>query len=327
MRALQVGEWSYDPATQRFWLSGDAAALLGVVPGSITVEHLWPRLAEESAQRLARALLSCQQGGAPIDVEVQLAPGEEPRRWLRVVGEADGAATAAGTAIQGAVQDVSSRKQAQDETLRLAMRLTTTLASITEAFVTLDRAGRFMYVNEESERLLGASSRELLDEPIWQHLQGQQPGLLQARVHEALRQDQRVEFEDFYPAAGKWIELRAYPYAEGLAVYLRDVSERKAAEAKIHHLAFYDPLTGLPNRQLLIERLEAARAACAGQGPTGALMFIDLDHFKVLNDTRGHHTGDLLLRGVAARLRGGVREGDTVARLGGDEFVVLLPAL
>ena len=327
MRALQVGEWAYDPATQRFWLSGDAAALLGVVPGSITVEHLWPRLAEESAQRLARALLSCQQGGAPIDVEVQLAPGEEPRRWLRVVGEADGAATAAGTAIQGAVQDVSSRKQAQDETLRLAMRLTTTLASITEAFVTLDRAGRFMYVNEESERLLGASSRELLDEPIWQHLQGQQPGLLQARVHEALRQDQRVEFEDFYPAAGKWIELRAYPYAEGLAVYLRDVSERKAAEAKIHHLAFYDPLTGLPNRQLLIERLEAARAACAGQGPTGALMFIDLDHFKVLNDTRGHHTGDLLLRGVAARLRGGVREGDTVARLGGDEFVVLLPAL
>ncbi|RZK32506.1 MAG: diguanylate cyclase, partial [Hymenobacter sp.] len=103
----------------------------------------------------------------------------------------------------------------------------------------------------------------------------------------------------------------------------RDISERKSAEEKIQHLAFYDALTGLPNRQLLLDRLQAVREG-PGAGTDGALMFIDLDNFKVLNDTLGHQTGDLLLQQVAQRLRSCVAKGDTVARLGGDEFVILL---
>ena len=329
MAALQVTAWRYDASTRALQLGTGATAVLGLAQGQAPtiLDGLRPLLSEDAARRLQRAVDTCLGTGQPIDEEIQLAAGESPRRWLRWVGVAIRDATGGVGAIQGALQDISSRKQAQEETLRLAMRLTTTLASITEAFVTLDRAGRFMYVNGESERLLGASTRQLLDEPIWQQLQGQQPDLVRARIDEALSHNQRVEFEDFYPTQGKWIELRAYPYAEGLAVYFRDVSERKAAEEKIHRLAFYDPLTGLPNRQLLIERLETALLDCAANGHSGALMFIDLDNFKVLNDTRGHHTGDLLLKGVATRLRHCVRVDDTVARIGGDEFVVLLQAL
>jgi len=329
MAALQVAEWRYDASARVLQLGTGATAVLGLAQGQAPtiLDGLRPLLSEDAARRLQRAVDTCLGTGQPIDEEIQLAAGESPRRWLRWVGVAIHDATGDVGAIQGVLQDISSRKQAQEETLRLAMRLTTTLASITEAFVTLDRAGRFMYVNGESERLLGASTRQLLDEPIWQQLQGQQPDLVRARIDEALSHNQRVEFEDFYPTQGKWIELRAYPYAEGLAVYFRDVSERKAAEEKIHRLAFYDPLTGLPNRQLLIERLETALLDCAANGHSGALMFIDLDNFKVLNDTRGHHTGDLLLKGVATRLRHCVRVDDTVARIGGDEFVVLLQAL
>ena len=106
-----------------------------------------------------------------------------------------------------------------------------------------------------------------------------------------------------------------------------DITERKASEERIKALAFYDQLTALPNRTLLQDRLRQAKVASARSGQYGALLFIDLDNFKTLNDTLGHDRGDLLLRQVAYRLSQVVRQGDTVARLGGDEFVVLLLAL
>jgi diguanylate cyclase (GGDEF)-like protein/PAS domain S-box-containing protein len=106
-----------------------------------------------------------------------------------------------------------------------------------------------------------------------------------------------------------------------------DITERKKAEQKIEALAFFDQLTGLPNRTLLLDRVKQTMMASARSGTFGALLFIDLDHFKNLNDTLGHDKGDLLLQQVAQRLAANVREGDTVARLGGDEFVVVLGGL
>lgn len=106
-----------------------------------------------------------------------------------------------------------------------------------------------------------------------------------------------------------------------------DITNLKTAEEKIRQLAFHDPLTRLPNRQLLLDRLQQALAGSARSGRHGALLFIDLDNFKSLNDTLGHIVGDLLLQQVAQRLTACVREGDTVARLGGDEFVVMLEDL
>jgi diguanylate cyclase (GGDEF)-like protein/PAS domain S-box-containing protein len=106
-----------------------------------------------------------------------------------------------------------------------------------------------------------------------------------------------------------------------------DISERKAAESEINHLAFYDPLTQLPNRRLLLDRLKQALNSSSRSKKCGALLFIDLDDFKTLNDTFGHETGDNLLQQVANRLTMCVRQDDTVARLGGDEFVILLEDL
>ena len=106
-----------------------------------------------------------------------------------------------------------------------------------------------------------------------------------------------------------------------------DSSEKQAAQDEIKHLAFYDFLTGLPNRRLLIDRLKQAMAGSVRSGKEGALLFIDLDDFKTLNDSLGHDMGDLLLKQVAQRLETCVREGDTVARFGGDEFVVMLEDL
>jgi diguanylate cyclase (GGDEF)-like protein/PAS domain S-box-containing protein len=130
-----------------------------------------------------------------------------------------------------------------------------------------------------------------------------------------------------------WVSISGMPYFDDKGRFLgyrgvgRNISQRKQVEYKIEQLAFYDELTGLPNRRMLTDRLSKALATVARSGRHGALIFIDLDNFKDLNDTKGHDIGDLLLRQVAARLRECVREIDTVARLGGDEFVIMLEEL
>ncbi len=129
----------------------------------------------------------------------------------------------------------------------------------------------------------------------------------------------------------EWLTIGSVLNEQGIVTNyvasLVDISERKNAEQKILHLAFYDPLTGLPNRRLLRDRLEQATALCRRKGHYCALIFLDLDDFKNVNDVYGHQVGDELLCQVADRLRHAVRERDTVARLGGDEFVIMLEGL
>lgn len=128
-----------------------------------------------------------------------------------------------------------------------------------------------------------------------------------------------------------WLILTAVNGDDGQVSHyvatISDMTERKAAEEQIETLAFYDSLTGLPNRRLLVNRLEQLMSSASRHKRLGALLFIDLDNFKTLNDTLGHDVGDQLLQQVAGRLGSSIREGDTVARLGGDEFVVMLTDL
>jgi diguanylate cyclase (GGDEF)-like protein len=128
----------------------------------------------------------------------------------------------------------------------------------------------------------------------------------------------------------RWLLMRASPLdgAQGGAVITHeDITARRHAEQQIRNLAFIDALTGLPNRRMLFDRLQQACATSARHGQHGALFFIDLDHFKLVNDTLGHDHGDLLLQEVARRLQGCVRGEDTVSRIGGDEFVVMTVGL
>jgi diguanylate cyclase (GGDEF)-like protein len=133
---------------------------------------------------------------------------------------------------------------------------------------------------------------------------------------------------DVFP---EWLTISAVRDGDGVVTHyvsaLTDMSAHKAAQEEIRHLAFYDALTGLPNRRLLHDRLRVAIASSVRSERQGALLFIDLDNFKTLNDTLGHDMGDRLLQQVGQRLSSCVREGDTVARLGGDEFVVMLENL
>jgi diguanylate cyclase (GGDEF)-like protein/PAS domain S-box-containing protein len=205
--------------------------------------------------------------------------------------------------------------------------LTATLESISDAVLMLGHDWRIRYMNGNAERLLQVQRSEVLGKNVWEVFPEAVDGPYYRAYHQAIDTNSPVAFEEHYAPLNLWTEIRAYPSEEGLTIYFRDISQRKAIEAEIHNLAFYDKLTGLPNRQLLLNRLESALDVAHRAGRPGALLFIDLDNFKSINDTRGHDKGDVLLQLVADRLNDSVRSSDTVARFGGDEFVILLEDL
>jgi diguanylate cyclase (GGDEF)-like protein/PAS domain S-box-containing protein len=203
------------------------------------------------------------------------------------------------------------------------------LDEATDSIVAHDLAGRIVYVNEAAATRMGYPREELLG----RHL----PTLLAipedafaARVQLILEKGQAIfESEDrFADGSFRPVEVHGRVLNTGEQVLVcsvsRDVSERKQAEDTIERLALYDPLTGLANRRRFDDRLRMALAHSRRTHEPLAVMFLDLDKFKAFNDSLGHRSGDEVLRAVAERLQGLVREADTLARLGGDEFVLLL---
>jgi diguanylate cyclase (GGDEF)-like protein/PAS domain S-box-containing protein len=193
----------------------------------------------------------------------------------------------------------------------------------------------FRYANEATASISGFSRSELYDKDFWQivhpdireivkrrGLARQKGDPLPSRYEiRILRKDGEVRWLDY--SAGL-IELEGSPAVLGTAF---DITERKRAEERIRSLAYHDTLTGLPNRLLFADRLGLAVAQAHRLGQQLAVLFLDLDGFKVINDSLGHSLGDRMLEIVAGRIQGALREGDTVARLGGDEFTLLLPGI
>ncbi|MES2949456.1 MAG: EAL domain-containing protein [Pseudomonadota bacterium] len=212
------------------------------------------------------------------------------------------------------------------------------LESMVSGFVLLDAQQRLVQWNRRFEEIFpwmaGTMSalqpfRQVLETSSRHHL----PGATEAEHLEWVEQRLYAQLTSAIPHEqvlpnGQHIEIteRATPEG-GMVITYHDVTAMRRASAEIETLAFYDALTGLPNRRLLLDRLTQATAAAGRSGQLGALLFLDLDHFKLVNDTMGHEVGDLLLQQVAQRLKACVRDADTVARLGGDEFVVMLKDL
>lgn len=259
--------------------------------------------------------LHCKADGTPFPVLVSFcAFGLKGKKHILAIG-----------------RDISEQKRAEAE-----LRVAAIAFESQEAIVITDAEQVIQRVNPAFTKVTGYSAEEAV---------GRTPALLRSGHHEkayyqamwaAVRERGEWQGEmwnrrksgEIYP---EWLTITAVRDAAGKVVnyvgIFQDITERKSAEEKIRNLAFYDALTQLPNRRLLLDRLQQAVAASSRGLRHGALLFIDLDNFKLLNDTQGHDVGDLLLINVARRLQECVREGDSVARLGGDEFVVMLENL
>ncbi|MBO8137839.1 MAG: EAL domain-containing protein [Desulfotomaculum sp.] len=201
------------------------------------------------------------------------------------------------------------------------------LDSINEALCSLDRQWRLTYVNQQAERLFKKPRHELIGKKLCDVIPLGLSFNINNELKEVLLEKKFICFEKYYRPINKWYEIKIYSFSQGLAVFFNDISERKQSEEKIKHFAYHDPLTNIPNRVLLKNRLDNEINRARRSNNLLCVMFLDLDKFKIINDTLGHEMGDRMLVSVARRLAGCLREGDTVARLGGDEFIILLPEI
>lgn len=229
------------------------------------------------------------------------------------------------------LNDISARKRVETE-----LRIAATAFEVKEGMMVIDIHRVMLRVNHAFTTITGYSAEDAI---------GQSPQLMSSGEHDASFYsdiwrtinnldvwegevlNRRKNGEVYYGHLTITAVKDNQSIITNYVATLSDITLRKAAEEEIQRLAFYDPLTRLPNRRLLLDRLKQAITSSARTGRGGAILFLDLDHFKTLNDTLGHAIGDLLLQQVALRLESCVRKGDTVARLGGDEFVVLLENL
>lgn len=235
-------------------------------------------------------------------------------------------------AVGNIVTDLTETRQ-RDARLNLAMEL---FSKGSEGILITNEKNEIITANKAFEQITGYTEAEVL---------GKKPSILRSGRHDRAFYGEmwraisvhgawegevwnRRKSGDIYP---QWLSISKINSAaldvEHYVAVFSDITHRKFAEEEIHRLAFFDILTGTPNRHLLRDRVEQAIRACIRENTEFALCFIDLDHFKEVNDAFGHETGDLLLCEVVTRIRSEIRAQDTLSRLGGDEFVALLPAL
>ncbi|HEX4884263.1 MAG TPA: diguanylate cyclase, partial [Casimicrobiaceae bacterium] len=274
----------------------------------------------------------------PSGVDEPFAPASSSdaegrrRRHLRkdgtpFIAEVDGAPIEIGgkPARIGFVQDVTDRVRDEEHIRASALAF----ENVGEAVAVLDPHGRFVSLNRSFARLTRFDEKDVLGKSAGFLIHGS-PRLLRQSLASTGKVDGEVWLKrrDDKPFLVE-LSVRAVNDAHGAITHLvavaRDMSAEKAAEARIHALAYYDSLTGLPNRNLLEDRARQMVALHERNGESFALLMVDLDHFKQVNDTLGHVTGDLLLQTAARQIDAAVREADTAARWGGDEFVLLLP--
>ncbi len=233
--------------------------------------------------------------------------------------------------IWSIVEDITDRKRIESD-----LRVAATAFDAQIGIIVTDAQSRILRVNHAITEITGYAGDELMGLTPEVLRSGRHAPAFYEDISACIERDghwqgevwERRKNGEIFP---DWMSITAVKGDDGVATHYvsthYDVTERKAAEDEIKYLAFYDPLTRLPNRRLLLERLRQSLASKARDPQFGALLFIDLDNFKALNDTLGHDKGDLLLRLVAQRLLSSVRDHDTVARLGGDEFIVMVEHL
>ena len=298
----------------------------------------------DDRQRVLAEWRLAARSQASFQTEFRFQQGDDRVVWTRV----NSAAMSDGKTPLGLVQtveDISERKAAEF-VLRVAEealfaekeRAQVTLNSIGDAVLSTDSAGKVTYLNQVAEKMTGWPSDTALGRPlaeVFRIINGNTREVVENPAQRAIEENKTVELamdsllihRDGFESA---IEDSSAPIHDrdgqvaGAVIVFHDISESRAMALKMTHLAQHDFLTALPNRVLLTERLSQAIGLAQRHHKQVALLFLDIDHFKNINDSLGHAVGDLLLQSIAARLAECIRATDTVCRQGGDEFVILL---
>ena len=334
----------YDEEATIRYISPQAEAMTGY-PARMWTEdpdHWLRILHPDDRERVVADIAECVRQEVPYDGEYRMirADGESLTVWDRetIVRDDAGRLTS-----QGILVDVTELRQAERALIESEELHRAVVDALEEGVFVLDGHGKIVAANDSGARALGLTVEEMVGKPPpfeRAHLadgtpldESNSPAMRVLRTRKA---EQDVELR-ITRAEGdeRWLRVNYQPLSlgeddvasGGLVFSFIDVTERRQDEARIAYLAYHDALTGLPNRPSLERALNPALARARRAGHAAALIYLDLDNFKVVNDTLGHAAGDEVLRRVAARLKERLREGDMLSRLSGDEFMLLLPEL
>ncbi|MEY2447332.1 MAG: hypothetical protein QOH79_808 [Acidimicrobiaceae bacterium] len=315
--ALYVTGWGPVMAVAYAFMAQENVARTGASTWRITALY--------SALGIAVGQFAIATGVAPTMIDEPLVHGIAVLNGLAVlfVVRMAGAATAQKEQAEATVRESEDR-------FRSLVQNSSDLTLVLEG-------GIITYASEASERLLGFAPQDLVGHPASELVHPDDLPWLRDRIAADFANTSLAQSVELRArrATGDWVHIEAVvanladrPSVRGIVVNARDITERKQAEAALEHQALHDGLTGLPNRLLFLDRLDHAITRANRDADTApAVMFLDLDRFKLVNDGMGHDAGDELLAAVAARLRVAIRPGDTIARFGGDEFVLLVESV
>lgn len=332
-RATADAVWDWDMKTDTMWWNDGIQTLFGYSPDEIEPDlRSWiNRLHPDEKEGILEEVNGALKSGAKSwsgEYRFRRKDGTYAYVWDRsfIIRDEDGNAVR----MLGGKNDITESRLQQAQIAQQAELLD----KVHDAIIVCGTDNRILFWNKGAEDLygwtaeeaLGNSAEKLLFKDVTAFREATDTLLEQGEWRGELEPERKDGTRLVIEARWTLVPDDAGDPQSILAINT-DITQRKAAEREIQHLAFYDPLTQLPNRQLLLDRLQRAMAASSRSGKLGALLFIDLDNFKILNDTLGHDIGDLLLQQVARRLLTCARESDSLARLGGDEFVVMLEHL
>lgn len=325
-----IGSWVYHFATDKIEMSAETCRIFDVPAGTRgTRTRYLTRVHPDDLPRLNQDWENALKGN-PLVNEHRIWIGNSIR-WICQRAEVEFDAHGKPMRCVGTTQDITGQKLAEEE-----IRIAATAFESQEGMMITDADRSILRVNQAFTRVTGYRFDDVAGKTPHLLSSGRHDEAFYAAMWECINANgswqgeiwNRRKSGEVYP---EWLTITAVKNGAGAVTHyvgtLTDITQRKAAEDEIKHLAFYDPLTRLANRRLLLDRLQQALASSTRSGRQGALLFLDIDYFKTLNDSLGHDVGDLLLQQVAQRLSTCIREGDTVSRFGGDEFVIMLADL
>ena len=334
------GLWDWNIASGEMYFSPRFEDLLGFAESEMgqSIDMLMSRVHPDDKAAIDEAFSNHLKLGAPFDVEMRLLTKSEDYRWFRSRGQSVRGPTGKAVRMAGAITDMTDRRQAAADLFAAKERALVTLASIADGVITTDPDGWVEYLNPVAEELTGWTTEKARGLPMQAILRMVDEGtrkLAANPIEMVLREERTIEAASTlllvrndgteFPIMQSAAPIRARGgEITGVVLVLHDVSRERQYVAKLSYQASHDSLTGLINRGEFERRLSLALKSAAQIGRHHAVMYLDLDQFKVVNDTCGHAAGDQLMRQVTAVLQRRLREGDTLARLGGDEFGVLL---
>ncbi len=336
MIGADLGRWDHDLRIEKgYYLDERSCAMLGRDPAESNHGRAWGHLIHPDDLPGTLDAMRAHLNGALPAYQAEYRARHTAGHWVWMgnrgkVVQFDQAGKP--LRMVGTLMDITKRKLVEGELLATQSELQATLKALPDLVFEFNSEGRYRVVHSHDAHELAQPDSQLINRLVTEVLPHEAADVFMSALREALDTGTSVgKHYSLQLAKGKqWFELSLVrkPTLAGeeerLIAIARNITGRKEAEQAIAHLAFHDALTGLPNRRMLSDRLETALAASQRNQTHGALLFLDLDKFKDLNDTYGHDIGDLMLQEVARRLLQCIRAIDTVARLGGDEFVVLI---